>query len=209
MPDQLQPLIERIQKEAVDDAEAQARGIIEKANTKAQEILRDARQEADQFRKEAERDAEAFSERSKKTLDQAARDLLMSVESGVDKVLSRVVAEELDPVLDQESLRDLLGNLVESYLEKEGAEHNLEILVAPQDREHLVEHFRQRFGEALRKGVRVETGAGITKGFWVTVDNDSVSHDFTREAMVEALTSYLRPALAKYIQRASNGESSS
>ena len=87
MAEDLQNLLDRIQKDGVEQAEAQAETILAQARDKAAAILREAEKQAAETRVGAEKDAEVFVERSTKTLEQAARDFLISVGRSVESGL--------------------------------------------------------------------------------------------------------------------------
>ena len=87
MAEDLQALMERIQKDAVDKAELEATSIISKAKEKAAEIVKAAEEEAKAKLEQADKDAVAFTERSERTLEQAARDLLLSVGKNLEKMI--------------------------------------------------------------------------------------------------------------------------
>ena len=63
MAEDLQYLMERIQKDAVDKAENEAAAIIAKAKEKAADIVKAAEAEASARLEKADKDAEAFSKR--------------------------------------------------------------------------------------------------------------------------------------------------
>ena len=85
MAEDLQALMERIQKDAVEKAELAAADIISKAKDKAAEIVRAAEDEAKAKLENADKEAQAFTERSERTLEQSARDLLLSVGTNPEK----------------------------------------------------------------------------------------------------------------------------
>ena len=81
MAEDLQYLMERIQKDAVDKAETEAAAIIARAKDKAAEIVKAAEAEASAKLEKADKDAEAFTERRRtpKRLRNAANALWNSL----------------------------------------------------------------------------------------------------------------------------------
>ena len=205
MADELQHLIERIQKEAIDKAEGEAERIVSGAKEKAAAEIKAAEQKAADLLRQAEKDAEAYAERSRRTLEQAARDLLITVGQGVENILSEIVDHATDEALDENGLRDLIGRVVEAYIQKDGAESRIEVLVGEKDREALVEFFTGRYRKELEGGVELREDREILKGFRVAVKDRNVEHDFTREAIAEALSNFLRPHLSEIVHRAARG----
>ncbi|OGV41289.1 MAG: hypothetical protein A2X46_01855 [Lentisphaerae bacterium GWF2_57_35] len=202
MAEELQHLIERIQKEAVDTGEKQAATLVSQAKEKAAAIVKDAEDKARAFLQKAERDAEAFTERSTKTLSQAARDLLITVGEGVSNILSELVANSVDKALDAQVLQKMLVKMVESYAAKGGSETRLEVLISPEDQKQLADFFNEQYNQKLKNGVEIRTDKNIIKGFRVGFANGQVYHDFTKDAIAEALSNFLRPQLAEIVHRA-------
>jgi V/A-type H+-transporting ATPase subunit E len=202
MATELQPLIEQIQKEAVEKAEQQAAEILAKAKVRADGLVKEAEEKARRRLEQADQDAKAFTERSTRTLEQAARDVLISVQKGVDQILAQVVGEQLDAALQGPGLDTLVGKLIEAYAAQAGAEARLEILISPDDQKRLAALLKNKYRDKLAGGVEIRADAGISRGFQVSFGGGKVFHDFTRDAMAEALTQFLRPHLAGIVQGA-------
>jgi V/A-type H+-transporting ATPase subunit E len=201
MAEELQHLIERIQKEAVDTGEKQAATLVSQAREKAAVIVKEAEDKARALLQKAEKDAEAFTERSTKTLSQAARDLLITVGKGVENILSELVGQSVDKALNIQVLEKMLVRMVESYIAKGGSETRLEVLVSPEDKKQLEAFFNEQFNQKLKAGVEIRSDKDIIKGFRVGYTNGQVYHDFTQDAIAEALSNFLRPQLAEIVHR--------
>ena len=79
MAEQLQGLLERIQKDGIDKADAEGQRIIDDAKAQAASIISDAEAKAKAGLDNAEREGAAFAERGKVALQQAARDVVITV----------------------------------------------------------------------------------------------------------------------------------
>ena len=71
MAEELQQLLEKIQHDGVEKANAEAAAILAKAKAEAAAVLKDAETKAAALRAQAETDARAFEERARKTISQA------------------------------------------------------------------------------------------------------------------------------------------
>lgn len=200
MAEDLQNLMERIQREAVDKAESQAAAIIAKAKEKAAEILKEAGVEARARLEKADKDAEAFTERSERTLEQAARDLLLSVGKNLEKMVLDLLSLQVEKALDESTVKDMLLTLAKSYTS------DVEVDFSEKDAKKLSAFVMKDFAKQVKAGVNVESDAGIKFGFRVKLDGGKVSHEFTQEAMSEALSAILRPQLAKVVSQAAQGK---
>ena len=202
MAEELQHLIERLQQEAVATAEQQAARIVAQAKAQAARLVREAEERARAGLAQAEKDAEAYTERSRRTLEQAARDLLISVGQGVQNILADIVAEAVEQALKPAVLEQLLVRMVEAYAARQGEESRIEVLISPADQKELVRFFADQYRQRLVRGIELHVDNEIFKGFKVSFGDGSVYHDFTREAIAESLTNFLRPQLAEIVHRA-------
>ena len=115
MAEDLQTLIDRIQKEAVDKAEAQSSAIIAKAKEEAASIIKNAEAEAAAKLEKADKDAEVYTERSERALEQAARDVLISVGRRFEKIVSDIVALQVEKNLSEATVKEMLLALAKNY----------------------------------------------------------------------------------------------
>jgi V/A-type H+-transporting ATPase subunit E len=188
---ELQHLIDRINQEAVEKGEQEANRIVARALEKA------------------EKDSEVFVERSTRTLEQAARDLLISVGQAVENIIADIVSDATDEALDPDTLKRMMVKMAQAYAERNGTESRIEVLVGKEDQSELVRFFARQYRHRLVRGLNIRADAGVRRGFRVILDNDRVHHDFTRPAIAEALGNFLRPHLAEIVFRAARAASSS
>ncbi|WP_051694111.1 hypothetical protein [Desulfohalovibrio reitneri] len=200
MSQDLQHLIERIHAEGVAKAEAEAEEIVAGARKKAARIVREAEDKARDIKERAEEESKIFEERSRRTLEQAARDLLISVGRGVEHIMDGLVAEAVTRAMDDDTVRDMLRNLTERCALGQG--QDIAVLVSPEEEKELISFFADMYRDKMRQGIELHTDQDILKGFRVSFKNDSVYLDFTDEAVAEALSAFLRPHLAEIVSHA-------
>ncbi len=199
MPEALQSLIDKLQGEVVDEAEAKARAILAEAEAEAGRRVAAANAEATRIRGGAERDAALSRERGERGLQQAGRDVLMAVRRGVEDVVMALVHDSLSQALTPETLRDMLIVMAEAYAKRSGPERRMTVLLGEADREKLAHFYADEYRQKLEKGVDIRLGRDIEKGFRVSMNGDHVEHDFTLEAITSVMAEMLRPELAKLI----------
>lgn len=207
MAEELQHLIDRIQKEAVQAAEDKAGQILSQAKEKAAAMVKDAEAKAKASLAKADKDAEAFTERSTKALEQAARDLLISVGQGVENILRDIVDESVDKALTLDVLKQMLVKMAEAYASRQGDESRIELLISQQDQKELIQFFADQYKAKMLHGVEVHVDSSVFKGFKVSFVDSHVYHDFSKEAIAESLVSFLRPQLAEIVHRVARKES--
>lgn len=193
MAEDLQYLMERIQKDAVDKAENDAAAIIAKAKEKAAEIVKAAEAEAQAKLAKADKDAEAFTERSERTLEQSARDLLLSVGKNLQDMILNLLSLQVEKSLDESTVKEMLLSLAKGY------SAHVEVDFSEADAKKLASFVTGEFAKQLSNGVEVSSDKGVKYGFRVKLDGGKVTHEFTEKAMADALSALLRPLRPRLI----------
>jgi V/A-type H+-transporting ATPase subunit E len=201
MAEELKSLLERIQKDGIDKAEAEAARVLEEAKARAESLVAQAGKDAEALLAKAEQDAKAFEERGRRALDQAARDVVLSVGDAVTATLQAVVQARVGEALKPEALTDMLVSLAKAYA-KTGGGGGIGVLLSPEQQEKVTELFLAALGEEAARGVEIRSDAGIVAGFKLSLQDGQVQHDFTREAIAEALGDLLRPQIAERVRAA-------
>ena len=192
MAEDLQALMQRIQKDAVDKAENEAAAIIARAKEKAAEIVKAAEAEAAAKLEKADKDAEAFTERSERTLEQSARDLLLSVGKNLEKMILDLLNLQVEKSLDESTVKDMLKTLAKNY------SSDIEVDFSEADAKKLTSFVTGEFAKELGKGVKF--------GFRIKLDGGKVTHEFTEAAMADALSALLRPQLSRVVNAAAQAK---
>ena len=200
MAEDLQALMERIQKDAVDKAELEATSIISKAKEKAAEIVKAAEEEAKAKLEQADKDAVAFTERSERTLEQSARDLLLSVGKNLEKMILDLLSLQIEKSLDETTVKNMLLTIAKSY------SSNIDVEFSEADATKLSSFVMGEFAKQLKAGVKVESDKGVKFGFRVKLDGGKVTHEFTEAAMADALSALLRPQLSRVVNAAAQAK---
>jgi len=86
MSEDLQSLLEKINRDGVEKAEAEAAKIVAKAKADAEALMKSAREEAARAKADADQAAADYAARAAETIRQAARDTVISVQDAVTKL---------------------------------------------------------------------------------------------------------------------------
>lgn len=200
MVEELQSLLERIQKDGVDKATEEADKIIADARDKAAGIVKEAEDNAAAAMKKAEEDGQSFAERGKASLQQAARDVILSVGQSINGTIKALVGREVTQAMTTESLQQMLAKVVDSYCSNTTGESRIDILVPEDLQKEISDFFLAKFADAIKNGVEIKSGVGLNTGFSVSVVNQNVQHDFSADAISDALCQLLRPYLAEIVK---------
>jgi len=188
MSEDLQNLLEKINREGVEKAQAKADEIIAAAKAKADALVKEAHAEAERAKVEAEKSAADYAARAAETVKQSARDTVLKVEESVTKMLTDLLAKDVEVALAKP---DTLGALVADAVKGLAgtAEIALPAKLAPALKAQL----------AAQGNVKVVMDEALDAGFSVRIDGGRVEHAFTGEAVAAELAKRLRPDLAKLV----------
>ena len=200
MAENLQNLLERIQKEGVQTAEQKADQIIKDAEAKAQSILNDAKTQAQSDVAKAETEAKSFDAHAKQSIQQAARDVVLSVQRQIDKTLQSIVRQKVSEALSADGLKNIVLKVAEAYAKGLPNEARIEVLLSEDERRAIGDALVAEFGKSAQTGLTVSASDTIISGFSLSVVDGNVEHDFSGEAVTEALCALLRPRLAELIR---------
>ncbi len=198
MSKELQPLLEQIRKEGVDQAAQEAAKLIDQAKEKAAQLVQDAEIKANALVAKAEADSEIYTQRSVTTLKQAARDVLITVGQGVANIQAQIVGESVGSALRIEVLEQMMIKMAQSCAKHHG-ETRIELLISQTDQAQLIKFFDEKYREKMIHGIELRVDNEVLKGFRVRFADDHVYLDFTQTAIAEALTAFLRPKLAEIV----------
>lgn len=200
MAEDLQYLIDRIQKDAVEKAEAQSASIIAAAKAKAEEIIKNANAEAAAALEKADKDAAVYAERSVRSLEQAARDVLISVGKRFETMVSEILALQVEKTLSEDVLKSMLLSLVKDY------SSDVSVVFSETDKAKLQSFVMGEFQKALNAGVNIESDKSIKYGFRIKLDGGKVSHEFTAQTISAAMAALVRPQIAEIISNVAQGK---
>lgn len=201
MAEELQHLIERIRKEGVESGEKAAESLVAEAKQKAAKIVADAQKQAKDLVAKAETDSAAFADRGRATLQQAARDLLISVGGAIGKVVGGIVEAKVGAALTPDLMAQMLLKLAEAYA-RDGGAGGMVAMLGEADAAAVKAAFAKEYQNKLAAGIQIESDREIFQGFRAGAKDGQVFHDFTKEAIAESLANFLRPELAQIVKKA-------
>lgn len=185
MAEELQSLIEKINRDGVEKATAEAERIVSAAKEQAAAIVKAAKDEAARYAVAAEADAKASAERAQETLRQAARDAVISVEGSVTRLLEKILASNVNAALsDPAAAAAIAGEAVRDVVTTG------EISAAAKIAEALKAQL------AAKANFTVVINETLGSGFNVKLDGGRVEHDFTGATVAAELAKRLRHDLA-------------
>jgi V/A-type H+/Na+-transporting ATPase subunit E len=201
MAEQLQELLERINREGVEKAEKKAAEIVDAAEKKAKEIVEAAEKRAAAREAAAEAAAGQLKENAEKAIAQSARNVLLSLEEEIGKYFDRILTAEIGESLTPEALTAAILNLVEKAAARIGGDENVEVTLAPDDAKKIADHLLARFKQDAGEKLTINPVPSVEAGFTISFDGGKSSYDFTDNGLRELLSTYLSPHLKEIISR--------
>ncbi len=202
MPEQLDSLLQKIQEEAVTSAEAKAKEKISEAETSAAEIISDAEKKAQEIVSQAESKAKLFKENGKKSLEQAARDLLIYLRKSIDKHFDVIYKKSIPELMPIEKIQEILIKLATDAKEKGKSTDGVKIFLSEKDYEDIAHFFIRKFHDEVKQGAEFHPLPGIKQGFRICISDKDVQYDFSEDVIVNLLGELVNPTLEKILKSA-------
>ena len=189
MAEDLQQLLDRINRDYLSKAEAEKDSLIAAAKAEAAGILADAKAEAEKIREQAQKDADQFAARGEAAARQAARDIVLSLKNDLKKLLENAVGKAAQQAFTPE----LMASLIRDLTAASGNGQEVKVLCNGRD----VEALRTAVAGTVRAAVTA--GNGIRAGMQVSCDNSNVYVDITDAAVRDMLQDFMGAELGKLL----------
>lgn len=201
MAEQLQELLERINREGVEKAEEKAGEIVAAAEAKAKEIIEAANQESEEKRVAAEEAAKKLQENAEKAIQQSSRNVLLSLKEEIRKYFDRILTAAIAESLPPEELTAVILKVIEQGAAAVGGSPEIEVSMDPEDAKKIAGDLVERFKKAASGQLNVRPVPGVDAGFAVSFDGGKSSYDFTDRGLRDLISTYLSPHLREIISR--------
>lgn len=191
MAEELQSLLEKIQREGIEKASAERDKILADAQSQAQAIIAEARSGAEKILSEAAKDAETMQKRSENAIRQAARDILLELKSELKKRLENITRKSLDNALNAGLMAEIIRDIAAAAANKNSADSGkLEAMVAPAKCEELIAQLTTAVGADFAAGGSIFPSSAAGRGLKVSVEGDQVFFDLSDTALTEMICEY-------------------
>ena len=198
---QLQELIDQIKKDGVATAEAEAEAILNAAKAEAAKIISDAQVQADKMLLNAKNENERMVKSSEDAIRQAGRNLLISFRESVAKELKAIVSENVTAVYSSDDFVKLIAKTVESWAGKPESE-DITVILNSEDLKALEDKMQAELKARMLKGITLKASDNFDGGFRIAVKEGGAYYDYSAEAVVDMLSSYLSPKVTALMKEA-------
>ncbi len=180
----LDKLITSLKTEAIDAAEKEAKKIVDAAKAQAQKIISNAEVQKKQLLDNAEKEAEETLNKGVGALKQAARDINVTVQNDLLKLLKTVLQDEINKAFTP----DLIKSAVIKVIENVNSSVELKL---PEDFEKELAEYVQKHLQTSGNLVTITKDDSMLKGFSVTKTDQGWSYHITPQEVAEILNGQL------------------
>ena len=201
---QLQELIDKIKKDGVASAEAEAAKKIAEAEKKAESIIADAQDKAAEIIKNAKAETERMEKASEEAIVQAGRNMLLSFKDSLVAELDGLIQAETAKAATKDVLAKLIPETVKAWAKNSDASE-LSVLLAEKDLKSLEAALTGDLKAEISKGLEIKPDKTLTAGFRIGVKNGAAYYDYSAESLAEMFGAYLNPKVAALMKTAAKG----
>ena len=195
---QLNELIEKIKKEGIESARAEAANIKAEAEALAEKLVNDAKREAEAIIARAEADAARSQKAGTAALEQAFRNLALAFKGEIQGLFDNLTAEAVASSYSADIIKEILPGLIRNWAA--GNSDSLTVLLSEGDLEKLDDAFKAMLASALRGGVEIKAVKKLDSGFRIAEKDGSAFYDFSAESVTAMLSAYINPKLAEILK---------
>jgi V/A-type H+-transporting ATPase subunit E len=200
---QLQELIDKIKRDGVESASAEAARLKKTAEDEAKRIVENAKKEADGIIAKAKADAERAEKAGIAAVGQASRNVVLTFKSEIQAVLDKIVAQETAAALNDDALKAILPEILKGWAGQKG--DSLDVILSEAQLKTLASFFTDKLAAELKKGVELKSDRNLGAGFRIANKDGSAYYDFSAESVAELLSAYLNPHLAETLKDSAKG----
>jgi len=201
MSEQVQELIDKIKAEGVAAVQQRAKEIEAVAQKKAQEILREAQQRTEKMLRETQSEIKKSQEAAEMAIKQAARDTLLSLRKEINRLLNRIVAQEVSGALSAEQTSRIIEAVVKGFAPR-SSDKEIKVVLNPADLKILKNGALIKLQKELKNSLTIQSSEDIHKGFTISFDAGKSYFDFSDASLAEYMGSFLNEELGQLLKEA-------
>ena len=196
---QLKELLDSIKKEGIETAEVRSKEIKDKAKEEAAAIVEAAKKDAEKIIGNAKSEAAKLEASGKAALEQAGRDLILSLKAAITDILGGIANADVSAAMNGKVLEEGILAVLKSW--KEDVE-DMSVLLDETSAKEIGKVLEARLAKELGRGVEVKPFSGIDKGFRITEKDGSGYYDFSASGLSDMICRFLNPRLEEIVKKA-------
>ncbi len=193
---EVQGLIDRIQADGVQKAEAQKQAMIEAAEKEAKSIIANAKEEAAEMIKVATDESQKLEARAKSAVSQAARDMILGLRVDMENRLKKVVKSNIDSAMTADVMKNIITQLVAGSKDASGVEIALPKAITDAD----IQSIKSAVSASYKSEPEIMLRSDFSAGFKVGFKDTDLFLDISDEALTQIICGYVGPKIAAIIE---------
>jgi V/A-type H+-transporting ATPase subunit E len=185
---QIQELVASIRKDGVEAAQKDAQKIIDDAHAKADEIVAQAQKDAETMKTDAARDIAVRDQSARASLNQASRDVVLSLKKAIGAELDRLLEAKVSASFSGKELSSLITSVVKSGMVNT---EKSEVQVSAKDFAALKNDLEASLAAELKKGLVIKPVENVDSGFRIADKDGSGFYSFSDEEIVSLMKPFL------------------
>ena len=202
MAEQLESLLNKIQEEAVSKADEKSKQKISDAEKSAAEIIANAEKKADGILASAEQKAEQFKVNGQKSLEHAARDMLIYLRRSINSYFEAIIKNTVSEIIPVEVVQEILIKLAVEAQKKGDNPDGVRIFLSEKDYKNLTDFYMHRFHDTVKQGAEIHPMKSIKSGFRICLSGKNVEYDYSDEIIIDMLSKLISPAIEEILRNA-------
>ncbi len=192
MAEELKELIAKIQQEGVNAAQEKARAIEDEAKRQAAAIVANAKNEAAALLRDAAERISRDEKSMRASLQQAGRDLMLSLRAQILAMLEKIVLTHVREALKPEELGRIIVAMAKEVKHKEA----VTVTLRPEDVQKLEKEFLGELKKQIEGGIVLRPSQDIRGGLVISFDSGRSAFDVTDKALADYICQNLKVKLA-------------
>ncbi|MGE4583201.1 MAG: V-type ATP synthase subunit E [Sphaerochaeta sp.] len=195
MAQQIQDLVASIRKDGIEAAQKEAAQIITDAKAQADALVSQARKDAASLLEKAQRELDTRDQSARSSLQQASRDVQLSLKKALLAQLDALLVERVEKVYTGKDLVQVILAVVGSLAETNTKEIQLDATMFKQLASTLSDDLRTK----IKEGLEIKPVESVSTGFRISEKDGSSFYDFSAEETANLLKPFLTPAIEEIV----------
>lgn len=192
----IQDLVDSIKRDGIAETEKQSAALLSDARARADEIIASAKKEAEQLLDEARKDVAVLQQSGKAAVEQAGRDVLLSLKKALNGQFERLLRYEISSILEGDTLVDLVVGIVKNS-DVQMSESFISINAKQFD--SLASVLQKRLATELKAGLEIRPVEQVKAGFKISGKDGSWYYDFSADEIALMMSTFLNPAVVRIL----------
>jgi V/A-type H+-transporting ATPase subunit E len=197
---QLQELIDKIKKDGIESAAADAERVKKQAQNEASRIVDAANKQAASIVAKAKEDGERFQKAGEEAVKQASRNIVLALKDEVQELVNKLTAQETARAYDASVLKEAIPALLGNWDFKE--DKGIDVLLPQKDLDAVAGTMKGKLAAEIKKGLEFKPAKNISAGFRIVEKDGSAFYDFSADSVAECLGAYVNPKVAELLKDA-------